>query len=47
MMMDTMTVKMGYTTILSIKVSVKKIKGAAYKNGDVDGTCNTVPYILV
>ena len=34
-----MTGKMGCTPILSAKVSTKMIKGAAHKNGDVDGTC--------
>ena len=40
MVADTLTVKRGlyYTPILPIKVFVRKIKGAAHKNGDVDGT---------
>ena len=39
MVIDTLTARMGCTLILSIKVSVKRIKGIAKKNGDVDGTC--------
>ena len=35
--------KMGCTPILSIKVSIKNIKGAAYKNSEVDGTCKRSP----
>ena len=35
--MDTLMGKIGCTPILSVKVSVKKIKGAAHKNGDIDG----------
>ena len=35
--MDTLMGKIGCTSILSVKVSVKKIKGAAHKNGDIDG----------
>ena len=31
--------KMDCTPILSVKVSVSKIKCAAHKNSDVDGTC--------
>ena len=34
-MTDTLIGKMGYTPIFSIK----NIKGAAHKNGDVDDTC--------
>ena len=37
-MTDTVMGKMGCAPILFIKVSVKKIKGAAHKNGDIDGT---------
>ena len=39
-MTDTLTSKLGCTPILSVKVSIKKIKGVAHKNGDFDGTCN-------
>ena len=37
MMTGTLTGKIGCTPILLIKVFDKKIKGTAYKNGDVDG----------
>ena len=38
-MTDTLTDQMDCTPILPVKVSVKKIKGNAHKNGDVDDTC--------
>ena len=36
---DTLIGTMDCTPILSTKVYIKKIKGTAHKNGDVDGTC--------
>ena len=39
-LMDTSTGKMGCTSILGIKASAEKIKGVAYKNINVNGTCN-------
>ena len=38
-MTDTLTDQMDCTPILSVKVSVKKIKGTAHKNGEVYSTC--------
>ena len=39
MVIGILTSKMGCTSILSVKVSVKKIIGAAHKNVDIDSTC--------
>ena len=39
MVKDTLTGKMDYTPIPSVKVLVEKIKDAAHKNGDLDDTC--------
>ena len=36
MVTDTLTGIMGYTPILSVKVSIKKIKGAAHKNSEIE-----------
>ena len=37
-MTDILTSNMGCEPILSVNVSIKKIKGAAHKNGDVNST---------